>query len=64
MAVNSRNGCWQNVRDESSLYVGLYQRDLSEHAFPGEDSAFIEKPFSHDALSRKVRHALDPRAPS
>jgi len=47
------------------LYMSGYtNRILSEHAFRAEDSAFIEKPFSHDVLSRKVRHALDPRAPS
>lgn len=47
------------------LYMSGYTNGiLSEHAFRAEDSAFIEKPFSHDALSRKVRRALDPRAPS
>ena len=47
------------------LYMSGYTNGiLSEHAFRAEDSAFIEKPFSHDAFSRKVRHALDPRAPS
>ena len=39
------------------LYMSGYTNGiLSEHAFRAEDSAFIEKPFSHDALSRKVRH--------
>jgi hypothetical protein len=37
---------------------------LSEHAFRSEDAAFIEKPFSHEALSRKVRHTLNPGASS
>jgi hypothetical protein len=37
---------------------------LSEHAFRAEDTAFIEKPFSHEALSRKVRHSLNPRTSS
>jgi CheY-like chemotaxis protein len=37
---------------------------LLEHAFRAEDSAFIEKPFSQDALSRKVRHTLKPSSPS
>lgn len=47
------------------LYMSGYTNGiLSEHAFRAEDSAFIETPFSHDVLSRKVRHALDPRAPS
>ena len=47
------------------LYMSGYTNGiLSEHAFRVEDSAFIEKPFSHDALSRKVRHTLNPRAPS
>jgi len=47
------------------LYMSGYTNGiLSEHAFRAEDSAFIEKPFSHDALSRKVRHTLNPRAPT
>ena len=45
------------------LYMSGYTNGiLSEHAFRTEDSAFIEKPFSHDALSRKVRHTLNPQA--
>ncbi len=45
------------------LYMSGYTNGiLSEHAFRAEDSAFIEKPFSHDALSRKVRHTLNPGA--
>lgn len=31
---------------------------LSEQAFPAADAAFIEKPFSQQALSRKVRQVL------
>jgi hypothetical protein len=27
-----------------------------------EDVAFIEKPFTHDALARKIRQLLDPEA--
>jgi PAS domain S-box-containing protein len=47
------------------LYMSGYTNGiLSEHAFRAEDSAFIEKPFSHDALSRKVRHTLNPQASS
>ena len=47
------------------LYMSGYTNGiLLEHAFRAEDSAFIEKPFSHDALSRKVRHTLNPRMPS
>ena len=47
------------------LYMSGYTNGiLLEHAFRAEDSAFIEKPFSHDALSRKVRHMLNPRMPS
>jgi len=47
------------------LYMSSYTNGiLLEHAFRAEDSAFIEKPFSHDALSRKVRHTLNPRMPS
>lgn len=42
------------------LYMSGYTNGiLSEHAFRAEDAAFIEKPFSHDALSRKVRHTLN-----
>lgn len=37
---------------------------LSEHAFRAEEVAFIEKPFSHSALSRKVRRTLNPEASS
>jgi two-component system cell cycle sensor histidine kinase/response regulator CckA len=47
------------------LYMSGYTNGiLLEHAFRAEDSAFIEKPFSHDALARKVRHTLNPRMPS
>jgi len=47
------------------LYMSSYTNGiLLEHAFRAEDSAFIEKPFSHDALSRKVCHTLNPRMPS
>ena len=47
------------------LYMSGYTNGiLSEHAFRTEDAAFIEKPFSHEALSRKVRHTLNPRASS
>src|SRR5437588_1432371 len=43
------------------IYMSGYTNGiLSEHAFREEDSAFIEKPFSRDALSRKVRHTLNP----
>jgi FixJ family two-component response regulator len=37
---------------------------LSEHTFRAEEVAFIEKPFSHSALSRKVRRTLNPEASS
>lgn len=47
------------------LYMSGYTNGiLSEHAFRAEDVAFIEKPFSHSALSRKVRHTLNPEASS
>jgi PAS domain S-box-containing protein len=47
------------------LYMSGYTNGiLSEHAFRAEDAAFIEKPFSHEALSRKVRHTLNLRASS
>jgi PAS domain S-box-containing protein len=47
------------------LYMSGYTNGiLSEHAFRAEDTAFIEKPFSHEALSRKVRHTLNPGASS
>ena len=43
------------------LYMSGYTNGiLSEHSFRTEDAAFIEKPFSHEALSRKVRHTLNP----
>jgi len=42
------------------LYMSGYTNGiLSEHAFRAEDAAFIEKPFSHEALSRKVRQTLN-----
>jgi PAS domain S-box-containing protein len=42
------------------LYMSGYTNGiLSEHAFRAEDAAFLEKPFSHEALSRKVRHTLN-----
>jgi len=47
------------------LYMSGYTNGiLSEHAFRAEEVAFIEKPFSHEALSRKVRHTLNPSASS
>lgn len=43
------------------LYMSGYTNGiLSEHSFRAEDAAFIEKPFSHEALSHKVRHTLNP----
>jgi len=45
------------------LYMSGYTNGiLSEHDFKPEEVAFIEKPFSQEALSRKVRQALDPGA--
>jgi PAS domain S-box-containing protein len=45
------------------LYMSGYTNGiLSEHAFRAEDAPFIEKPFSHEALSQKVRHSLNPGA--
>jgi two-component system cell cycle sensor histidine kinase/response regulator CckA len=41
------------------LYMSGYTNGiLSEHAFPAVDAAFIEKPFSQQALSQKVRETL------
>ncbi len=37
---------------------------ISHNALLADDVAFIEKPFTHDALSRKVRQLLDPGAES
>jgi PAS domain S-box-containing protein len=33
---------------------------ISQHALLDDDVAFIEKPFTHDALARKIRQLLDP----
>ena len=45
------------------LYMSGYTDGvLSEHDFRAEETAFIEKPFSHEALSGKVRRALNPGA--
>jgi len=45
------------------LYMSGYTNGiLSEHDFRAEDAAFLEKPFSHEALSHKVRHTLNPGA--
>ena len=47
------------------LYMSGYTNGiLSEHAFRAEEAAFIEKPFSHEALSRKVRYTLNASASS
>ena len=47
------------------LYMSGYTNGvLSEHDFRPEEVAFIEKPFSHEALSRKVRQTLNPGGPS
>ncbi|HTP68551.1 MAG TPA: PAS domain S-box protein [Dongiaceae bacterium] len=35
---------------------------ISQHALLDEDVAFIEKPFTHDALARKIRQLLDPES--
>jgi PAS domain S-box-containing protein len=35
---------------------------ISQNALLAEDVAFIEKPFSHDGLARKIRQLLDPGA--
>jgi len=35
---------------------------ISQNALLAEDVAFIEKPFTHDALGRKIRQVLDPGA--
>ncbi|HTT33517.1 MAG TPA: PAS domain S-box protein [Methylomirabilota bacterium] len=41
------------------LYMSGYTNGiLSEHAFQVAEVAFIEKPFSQQALARKVRHSL------
>jgi hypothetical protein len=46
------------------LYMSGYTNGiLSEHDFKPEEVAFIEKPFSHEALSRKVRQTLNPGGP-
>src|SRR5207302_687495 len=46
------------------LYMSGYTNGiLSEHAFKPEEVAFLEKPFSHEALSRKVRQTLNSGAP-
>lgn len=43
------------------LYMSGYTNGiLSEQAIRAENVAFIEKPFSQEALSRKVRQALEP----
>lgn len=35
---------------------------ISQHALLGDEGAFIEKPFSHDLLGRKIRQILDEEA--
>ncbi|HYA64119.1 MAG TPA: PAS domain S-box protein [Candidatus Sulfotelmatobacter sp.] len=35
---------------------------ISQNVLLDEDVAFIEKPFTHDALARKIRQLLDPNA--
>lgn len=46
------------------LYMSGYTNGiLSEHAFRAMDVAFIEKPFSQQALARKVRQTLSPTHP-
>jgi DNA-binding NtrC family response regulator len=45
------------------LYMSGYTNGiLSEHSFRAAEVAFIEKPFSHQALSRKVRQTLKPHS--
>jgi two-component system cell cycle sensor histidine kinase/response regulator CckA len=42
------------------LYTSGYADDeVAQHGAIGEDSAFLEKPFTRDALVRKVRELLD-----
>ena len=41
------------------LFLSGYQDEtLARHGFLGEDPALLSKPFSHEALARKVREAL------
>jgi two-component system, cell cycle sensor histidine kinase and response regulator CckA len=49
------------VRPETRvLYTSGYAEDeFDQHGAPGPDSAFLEKPFTRDALVRKVRELLD-----
>lgn len=46
------------------LYMSGYTNGiLSEHAFRASEAAFIEKPFSQQAISRKVRQCLKSGSP-
>jgi PAS domain S-box-containing protein len=47
------------------LYMSGYTNGiLSDHAFQASEVAFIEKPYSQQALSRKLRQTLNPGAAS
>ena len=60
MAVNSRQRLLKKRPEMKVLYMSGYTNGiLLEHAFRAEDCAFIEKPFSQEALSREVRPTLN-----
>jgi two-component system, cell cycle sensor histidine kinase and response regulator CckA len=54
------------VRPEMKvLYTSGYADDeLAQHGLIGSDRAYLEKPFTRDALIRKVREVLDSRPPN
>ena len=54
------------VRPEMKvLYTSGYADDeVAQHRLIAADRAYLEKPFSRDALIRKVREVLDSRPPN
>jgi FixJ family two-component response regulator len=61
--VNGRELSEQLLRKRPDLKVlfmsGHAAGVISQNVLLDEDVAFIEKPFTHDALGRKIRQMLD-----